>query len=277
MSSDLRFALVVALAAASRLRARVACVAVLGQRRRQRQHQRAGRPGRRHRLGHRPSIRPTWPRRRSRTRDLALPSRDPATPSPPSPDLAMPRDLAMAPPDLTVVSSCHLVINEIQTGTTATATEEFVEIANPCTSAITVDSFKLVYRAASNTNVAQRPRTPGRSTPSRPAASPLAPTASSPAPASAAPRTARSPRASPPRAPSASATAAGIARRERRPGARSPATLSSRSAAWAPLPPVTLASPGGLDRPPPQRRRQRRQQPRLPDRDSASTPGAANP
>jgi hypothetical protein len=89
-------------------------------------------------------------------RDLAMP-RDLATATTP-PDLAMPPDMA-TPPDLAtppdmvvVVGSCHLVVNEIQTGTTATLTEEFVEIYNPCTSAVTVDNFKLVYRAASNTN-----------------------------------------------------------------------------------------------------------------------------
>ena len=55
-------------------------------------------------------------------------------------DLAIPRDLASpsdlaTPPDLVVVvASCHLVINEVQTGTTQTGTEEFVELYNPCSS-----------------------------------------------------------------------------------------------------------------------------------------------
>ena len=80
-------------------------------------------------------------------RDLAAPARDLAT----TPDLATARDLAPLP-DLDVVAGCHLVINEIQTGTSQTLTEEFVEIYNPCPAAVTVDNFKLVYRAASNTN-----------------------------------------------------------------------------------------------------------------------------
>jgi hypothetical protein len=82
-------------------------------------------------------------------RDLAMP-RDLATPTTP-PDLATPRDLS-TPPDLTVVSSCHLVVNELQTETTQAATEEFVEVYNPCSAAVTVDGFKLVYRSATNTN-----------------------------------------------------------------------------------------------------------------------------
>ena len=73
-----------------------------------------------------------------------------------APDLAMAGDLAtpldlIPPPDLVVVAGCHLVINEIQTQTTQSASEEFVEIYNPCTAAITVDGYKLGYRAASNT------------------------------------------------------------------------------------------------------------------------------
>ncbi len=86
------------------------------------------------------------------------PARDLATP--PGSDLAVihdlampapPHDLATAPPDLVVVANCHLVINEVQTGTTATLTEEFVEIYNPCGAAVTVDGWKLAYRAATNT------------------------------------------------------------------------------------------------------------------------------
>lgn len=78
--------------------------------------------------------------------DLAVPA-DLATPR----DLAAPRDLT-PPPDLVVVTNCHVVINEVQTGTTQTGTEEFIELYNPCTAAVAVDNFKLVYRSASNTN-----------------------------------------------------------------------------------------------------------------------------
>ena len=74
-------------------------------------------------------------------------------------DLAVPHDLAAPldltpPPDLAVGAGCHLVINEIQTQTTQSASEEFVEIYNPCSSAVAVDGFKLGYRAATNVNPA---------------------------------------------------------------------------------------------------------------------------
>ncbi|MCU1277621.1 MAG: LigC protein [bacterium] len=81
--------------------------------------------------------------------DLARSAPDLTAPS--SADLALPHDLA-TPPDLATAASCHLVVNEVQTGTTATLTEEFVEVFNPCASAIAVDNVKLVYRAANNTN-----------------------------------------------------------------------------------------------------------------------------
>jgi hypothetical protein len=87
--------------------------------------------------------------------DLATPSsssdmavaRDLATP----PDLATPRDLA-TPPDLATPSNCHVVINEVQTGTSASGTEEFAEIYNPCASDVSVAGWKLGYRAATNTD-----------------------------------------------------------------------------------------------------------------------------
>jgi hypothetical protein len=77
-------------------------------------------------------------------RDLSVVS-DLSTP----PDLTAPRDLA-TPPDLVVVANCHLVINELQTQTQQAATEEFVEIYNPCASGVTVDNWKLGYRSATN-------------------------------------------------------------------------------------------------------------------------------
>jgi hypothetical protein len=43
---------------------------------------------------------------------------------------------------------CHPVINEFQTGTAAAATDEWVEILNPCTAAIPVTGWTLVYRSA---------------------------------------------------------------------------------------------------------------------------------
>ncbi len=75
-------------------------------------------------------------------------------------------DLGSAPDDLgkpsagahdlagPTAAACHLVINEVQTGDSATATAEFVEVFNPCTSAISLNGWKLVYRAASNTSAA---------------------------------------------------------------------------------------------------------------------------
>jgi Lamin Tail Domain len=79
--------------------------------------------------------------------DMAMPPPPPppadmATPPPPPPDMAMPP-----------AAACHLVVNELQTGTTATGTAEFVEILNPCASmALPLDGVKLVYRASTNTN-----------------------------------------------------------------------------------------------------------------------------
>ncbi|HZS40750.1 MAG TPA: lamin tail domain-containing protein [Polyangia bacterium] len=66
-------------------------------------------------------------------------------------------DLARAPADLATpppTTACHVVINELQTGTSQTGTAEFVELYNPCASAVTLSNWKLVYRAASNTNAA---------------------------------------------------------------------------------------------------------------------------
>lgn len=77
--------------------------------------------------------------------DLTLPSNPTA-----ADDLAAPPDLT-APSDLAAVASCHVVVNELQTQTTQAASEEFVELYNPCASAVSVAGFKLGYRAASNT------------------------------------------------------------------------------------------------------------------------------
>jgi hypothetical protein len=46
--------------------------------------------------------------------------------------------------------SCAPVINELQTGN-VTATDEWVEILNPCTAAVTVNSWTLVYRGDQTT------------------------------------------------------------------------------------------------------------------------------
>lgn len=72
-------------------------------------------------------------------------------------DLATPSgpvDMATLPPDLTPPStSCKptdLVINEVRTGSSASAKEEWVELYNPCGNAITF-SGKLIYRSDTST------------------------------------------------------------------------------------------------------------------------------
>jgi hypothetical protein len=47
---------------------------------------------------------------------------------------------------------CHAVINEIMTGTNASASNEFVEIFNPCSSTLQLSGWQLVYRSASGTS-----------------------------------------------------------------------------------------------------------------------------
>jgi hypothetical protein len=50
----------------------------------------------------------------------------------------------------TLLSTCHPVINEVLTGTSATPAEEFVELFNPCATAFTLDGWFLVSRSATN-------------------------------------------------------------------------------------------------------------------------------
>lgn len=47
--------------------------------------------------------------------------------------------------------SCGPVINELQTGSAASSADEWVELVNPCTTAIDVTGWTLVYRAATTT------------------------------------------------------------------------------------------------------------------------------
>lgn len=49
---------------------------------------------------------------------------------------------------VTVVQGCHLVINEVKTGTLLASRDEFVEVFNPCSFAIDVSHSRLAYRAA---------------------------------------------------------------------------------------------------------------------------------
>ena len=46
---------------------------------------------------------------------------------------------------------CHPVINELQSGTAASDSDEWVEVYNPCTASIDVTGWTLDYRAATNT------------------------------------------------------------------------------------------------------------------------------
>jgi uncharacterized protein YjdB len=47
---------------------------------------------------------------------------------------------------ITVAQGCHLVINEVKTGTLLNARDEFVEVLNPCSFAIDVSRSRLAYR-----------------------------------------------------------------------------------------------------------------------------------
>jgi cytochrome c553 len=82
--------------------------------------------------------------------DMAMASPD-MTMAPPDmtmapPDMTMaPPDMTMAPPDM-VLPTCTVLINEVRLGTAAVASDEFVEIYNPCPTAQSLMGLKLVYR-----------------------------------------------------------------------------------------------------------------------------------
>lgn len=68
-------------------------------------------------------------------------------------DLAKaPSDMAMTPLDLLGVPWCNLLVNEVQVGTTQTASEEFVEFYNPCNFDVPLTGWTMVYRSAGNAN-----------------------------------------------------------------------------------------------------------------------------
>jgi hypothetical protein len=48
--------------------------------------------------------------------------------------------------------SCHLVVNEVQTGSSTAASDEFVELLNTCPGSIDLAGWKLAYRSASGTS-----------------------------------------------------------------------------------------------------------------------------
>ena len=62
-------------------------------------------------------------------------------------------DMAKTPMDLTMTDGgggCHLLVNEVQTQSSQSASEEFVELFNPCANAIDLSGWSFVYRSASN-------------------------------------------------------------------------------------------------------------------------------
>ncbi|HEY1584182.1 MAG TPA: lamin tail domain-containing protein [Polyangia bacterium] len=69
--------------------------------------------------------------------------------------LAAPDDLAAADlandggaPALTCGAGLHVVVNEVQVGSAASASDEFIELYNPCAVAVELAGSTLVYRAA---------------------------------------------------------------------------------------------------------------------------------
>jgi hypothetical protein len=51
-------------------------------------------------------------------------------------------------------ADCHIVVNELQTGSNSSASDEFVELFNSCASSTNLTGYKLIYRSASgNTDV----------------------------------------------------------------------------------------------------------------------------
>jgi len=50
-------------------------------------------------------------------------------------------------------SGCHVVINEVQVAGSGGASDEFVEIFNPCSASVNMNGWKLMYRSASNNSV----------------------------------------------------------------------------------------------------------------------------
>ncbi len=64
-------------------------------------------------------------------------------------DLAAAGDMAIAP-STDMAGSCAPKINELQTGGPMWASDEFVELYNPCNSAINLNDWELNYRSAGN-------------------------------------------------------------------------------------------------------------------------------
>jgi hypothetical protein len=73
--------------------------------------------------------------------------------TPPTPMAANATPLSSQPTQ-PVGTACHPVINEVLAGTAASASEEFVELFNPCPDTVNLDGSRVVYRdAASSTTV----------------------------------------------------------------------------------------------------------------------------
>ena len=66
-------------------------------------------------------------------------------------DAAPPVDASGTDASVTDASSvCAVVVNELLTGVTGSATNEWVEIYNPCATSVDLSGWKLVYRAGTN-------------------------------------------------------------------------------------------------------------------------------
>lgn len=63
-------------------------------------------------------------------------------------DVSAPRDVP-APPDVPT-THCAPVINEVQTGSIASASDEFIELFSPCATTLSLAGWRLTYRAAAN-------------------------------------------------------------------------------------------------------------------------------
>ncbi len=72
----------------------------------------------------------------------------------PAPDLATPpaADLGTAPVDLGPPVTCTPSVNEVQTAGAGGASDEFVELYNPCADAVALTGYALVYRSAAGTS-----------------------------------------------------------------------------------------------------------------------------
>lgn len=71
-------------------------------------------------------------------------------------DLASPLDLTPRSDGNVGNPACpaadHVVVNEVKTGSAASASDEFIELYNPCAQPVDLTGFSIVYRAAAGTS-----------------------------------------------------------------------------------------------------------------------------